>query len=54
MYCVGKAYIYRDPDFASIFPDGEAADLDDGDLCDQGDENYLPLLQIDVLSDFPP
>ena len=35
--CTGKAYIYRDPEFASIFPDGEAAEMDDGDLCDQGE-----------------
>lgn len=29
----GKAYIYRDPDFCLIFPDGNGSELDDGEFC---------------------
>ena len=30
----GKAYIYRDPEFCQIFPDGNSSELDDGEFCE--------------------
>ena len=36
LLCAGKAYIYRDPEISSLSPGGEAAEYDDGDICDQG------------------
>lgn len=39
----GKAYIYRDPDFCHIFPDGNGSDLDDGEFCENKlDANAKP------------
>merc|ERR1719357_174471 len=31
----GKAYIYRDPDFCTIFPDGNSSELDDGEFLEE-------------------
>eukprot|EP00092_Neocalanus_flemingeri_P006938 GFUD01007490.1.p1 GENE.GFUD01007490.1~~GFUD01007490.1.p1 ORF type:complete len:683 (+),score=120.71 GFUD01007490.1:255-2303(+) len=30
----GKAYIYRDPEFCQIFPEGNSSELDDGEFCE--------------------